>query len=525
MPKKKSIAAGALILTAASIITRLLGFVYRIYLTNEVGAEGIGLYQLIMPIYSLAWSICCSGFSVVVSKIVAQENIKGESGNMGRALKTGLIITGIISAAVAGLIFFLSPVLAGNLYNDPRIELSFKILSFAIPFMSIGSCIRGYFLGLHEPSVPAVSQVLEQLVRMGAAFVLGGTFLKMGLEYACAACVIGILAGEVLSMLYVAYSYGAFKKRRKLTKHPTIGAKAMTAMIFSMAMPLTLNRISGSLLSAVENILIPTRLQAFGLTQAEAISQFGRITGMAFPLIFFPSALLMALATTLVPAVAEAVAVKNLARVNHMASRVFFFSAVIGAGAAAIFAAIPYELGFAIYKQDISEMLFILAFMCPLWYLNITFSGILNGLGEQLLMFKNGIVSSVINILFIWFLVPAWGVHGFIAGWFVGVLYVLIRSVRRIKSRTSMDIDYLKWFAKPTLAAIATGLCAKQIARHIIFPAMQMPVGVAVIILITGSVYMFFILLLKCVTAEDLRTVFKGFLAKKEFTPKDKSTL
>ena len=211
--KKKSILASALVLTAAGLITRVLGFVYRVYMSNTIGPEGIGLYQLIIPIYSLAWSISCSGFTTTISKLTSEERAKGQYGNMGLILKQCIFLSAGIGVLLSLLLFFFTDFIALNFIKDARTLLPLKILALCFPFMAAGSCIRGYFFGLQESSVPAISQVIEQCVRMTIVFLLIGRFLPMGLAYACAVAVIGIVCGEIISFTFVFSSYKRFKKK------------------------------------------------------------------------------------------------------------------------------------------------------------------------------------------------------------------------------------------------------------------------------------------------------------------------
>ena len=139
---KKKILTGALILTAAGVITRILGFAYRIYMSNLMGAEGMGLYQLIMPIYTLAWSIACAGFNTTVSKLTAQERAKGEFGNMGRMLKQSVAITSLLGIVLTFVLYFGAEFIAEHFFADARTVMPLRILSFAFPFMAAGTAIR-----------------------------------------------------------------------------------------------------------------------------------------------------------------------------------------------------------------------------------------------------------------------------------------------------------------------------------------------------------------------------------------------
>jgi len=503
--KRKSILAGALMLTAAGIFTRVLGFVYRIYMSNTLGAEGMGLYQLIMPVYSLSWSIACSGFTTTISKIVAQENAAKEYGNMGRALKQALAITGIIAACLTGVLFFGAGIIGNAVFKDARTVLPIRILSAAIPFMTAGSCIRGYFLGLRETTEPAFGQVLEQCARMAVIYAIAPFFVPMGLTYACAAAVVGIVAGEVIAFVFSAFSYLSFKRKNRLVKPPTKSSMQMLGLLVPMALPLTANRITGSFLSAWENALIPQQLRAFGMSQAEAISAYGRITGMALPLIFFPSALLTALSVTLVPAISEAIAMGNRQKIRQTAARAIRFTCLLGIGTAIVFLVLPDELGRVIYKQELGSLLFPLGILCPFWYSNIILGGILNGLGKQAFLFRNSLLSSAVTIAFVYFLVPHYGIQAFLWGWFAGLIGVSAVSLREIKRETDLSIPWLDWLGKPLLAAAAAALVSECIVNRVLFSLFG---GLFALVASTGLIvglYLVLIMLLGCLRWAEIR--------------------
>jgi len=467
---KKNIVKGALILTCAGIITRLLGFVYRIYMSNIIGAEGMGLYQLIMPVYMLAWSISCSGFNTTISKLIAQERAKGEYGNMGRILKQSVIITTCLGIILSFSLYFAADFIAAYFFKDMRTVMSLRILSLAFPFMAAGTCVRGYFFGLQETLAPAINQVLEQCVRMAVIYFLAGYFIPRGLEFACAVAVIGVVCEEIISFLYISLSYRRFKSVNKLIKPPTLSPRASLSMIAAMALPLTANRVSASLLTTFENVLIPQRLQAFGMSASQSMSVFGRMSGMAMPLIYFPTALLTALSITLVPAVSEATALKRISNVRQTVSKSILFGCVTGLWAAGLFLSFPHELGSVIYNQPIGDMLFILGFMCPFLYLQIIFSGILNGLGQQVFIFKVSLLTSAINIVFIYFLVPIYGIWAFMFGWFVSLFLACILDISKIRENIHIDLDFINWIGKPLIIAAASGLTFRWLNRVILHP-------------------------------------------------------
>jgi stage V sporulation protein B len=505
---RSKILTGALILTAAGVITRILGFVYRIYMSNLMGAEGMGLYQLIMPVYALAWSISCAGFNTTVSKLTAQERAKGEYGNMGRVLKQSVVITTLLGFALTAVLYFGAEMLAAYFFKDMRVVMPLRILSFSFPFMAAGTCIRGYFIGLQETKVPAVNQVLEQIIRMTVVFMLAARFVPRGLEYAAAVAFIAIVAEEVFSFGFTYVSYRIFKKRRRLFKRPTLTSAQTFGLIMGMALPLTGNRVVGSLLTAWENVLIPARLQLYGLSTSEAISEFGRITGMAVPLIFFPTAVLTALSVTLVPAVAEAAAAGNFRRISAATSKGLLFASVTGMGAAALFVFFSHELGMAIYNQPIGLMLQLLGIMCPFIYMQIILSGVLNGLGCQLFIFRNSIISSAITIAFTFFFVPRFGLPAYIFGWLLSLLVVIALGMHKIRQHIEFELPFINWLIKPLIAAAIAGGLARVLANRLLLEILGLRIGVGVAIAILVLVYFWGVLLFGCISRAEVKALF-----------------
>ena len=231
---KKSIITGTLILTTANLITKCMGFFNRVYLSNTIGAEGMGLYQLILPVYALAWSITSAGFTTTISSLTAQEHIRGQSGNIGRIVKQSVCLSLGISLLISFSLFIGAEKISIYILKDGRTAHPLQLLAFAIPFMSAGSCFRGFFLGMQETIIPALSQVLEQTARIGTVYLLSVIFVPLGLSYACMAAVAGILLGELLSCWFTIWNYVHFKRKHRFTRNPTISSASALSLILTM---------------------------------------------------------------------------------------------------------------------------------------------------------------------------------------------------------------------------------------------------------------------------------------------------
>ena len=506
---RKTIITGTLILTAANLITKFMGFFYRVFMSNAIGAEGMGLYQLILPLYILAWSITSAGFTTTISRLTAQENVLGQSGNIGRIVKQSISLSLLVSIIVSGCLFLFADEVSMVILKDGRAALSLRLLSFAIPFMALGSCFRGFFLGLQNAFVPAFSQVLEQTIRILTIYFLAGIFVPMGLTYACCAAIAGVVIGEFLSFTFVAISYFRFKRKKKMIKKPTLSSFAACNMILTMALPLSATRITGSLLATTENVLIPRQLQLYGQNAAEALSSYGELTGMALPLILLPSACLMAASVSLVPEISEACAVRQNERISRTVSVTFLFTFIIGIGAAALFAVFPKEICYIVYnRQSLGELLFPLAFLCPLLYIQTTVHGLLNGMGEQLFLFRNNLITSAITISGIWFFMPLYGIPAFLVSWAAGLSFSVGACLYKLYIRTNVFPDLADCFIKPLLAGAASGLIVRYIIR------ISTPSKVLFLLSLTamGLLYLVFLLMLGCFSKENMAT----FLGKKK---------
>jgi len=510
--KTKSIAKGALILTLAGIITKILGFFYRVYMSNTIGAEGMGLYQLIVPIYLLIWSISSSGISTTISKLTAQENALKRYGNINRLLIHSMIISVSLAFILSIIIYFWSDTICIVFLKDSRAILSLKLISFCFPFMAAGSCIRGWFFGLQETLTPAVSQVLEQSVRMLTIYFLAGIFIPKGVEFAAAAAVMGMSLGEIASFAYVYLSHKHFKKSKKLFSKPTMNIIAIYSMILSMAIPLTANRMTGSFLSTIENILIPQKLQAFGLTQKDSMALYGELSGMIMPLIMFPSSILMALSTTLLPAISKASAKNDTNRIIVTLKKSMTFTSIIGIGTCGLFITYPNEICDLIYNRfELGKLLFLIGISCPFTYMQVTFSGILNGLGEQIFIFKTSLLSSIINISFIYFLIPKYGIYAFIFGYMTSLLLTTLICIIKIVKKTKLKIDPSLWFLKPAFCIMASCIISKATySKYLI--QLNKYISTPIAILIIGIFYILFLLFTECFRISTLKELIKSAL-------------
>lgn len=489
MAKGKTIIKGAFILTLANLVTRIMGFMYRIFMSKALGAHGMGVFQLITPIYMLVFSICASGLSTTVSNCTAAYTAASDSGAVRKTLHTAVYFSITLSAAACAAVFFGAETIAVKILHEPRTVTALKIIALCFPFMCAGAVLRGYFYGLQKMGVPALSQITEQSIRIALVYFLCDIMLARGLEYACAIAVMGMACGEIASFLLTLAFFMPHKKG--LAKYTALTDRAAVSAVISMSAPLMLNRGTAALLSTAEHILIPARLTLHGMTNAGALSLFGGLCGMAAPLIMFPCSLLTALATAIMPAISEYHAKNNKRAIARTLKNALLFTAVFGILASGIFIAFPREIALIVYdRSDIAPILRLLGIICPFLYTQVIMSAALNGINCQIYIFKMGILSSLISIAAVYFLIPRYGLHAYIAGWAVSAIITNRLSAVRL-SREAEDFaadtgDIIKCM----ICAATVCICGSVILKHFSRGGLLLPCAV-----ISCCILFYFILL------------------------------
>lgn len=413
---------GTLLLTLAGLLSRIMGFFYKIFLAGFIGAEGMGIYQLIFPVYSVCFSLCASGIETAISKLTAAKCATGNSGQAIGILKTGLLLSLTLSLGCSFVIFRFSSFLSLYFLKEPRCGQLLRILAVTIPFGTMQSCICGYYLGVHKAFVPSIAQLVEQTFRIGCVFLLQHIYLTNKMEISPAIAVIGLVFGEICSFLFTITCL-SYQPSRLSKEHANIAA--YLPEIFSLAAPLTTSRILINLLVSLEAVTIPYALKAYGMEHSQALSIYGILNGMVLPLILFPNALTGSVSLMLLPTVSESQAMGNLEELKHTVKTTFSFCLLLGGLCTLFFLLFGDLLGSVVFSSTLAgSFITTLSWLCPFLYLNTTLNSVLNGLGKTSVTFFNGIAGLFIRIVFLWFFVPQFGIKGHLIGLLLSQLFV-----------------------------------------------------------------------------------------------------
>ena len=421
MKRHNPLITGTIILTATGLLSRFIGFFYRIFLSRNFGAANVGIYQLIAPVLALTFSLTVSGIQTAISKFVAGEPATRDYRSSLEHLFAGLGISLSLSAVATLFIYQGSDFIASQLLLEPRTAPLLRILALSVPLSAIHSCINGYYYGVRETGIPAASQLIEQSLRVGSVYIIYQICISRGYEPTIAFAVLGLVIGECASMLFslvaIRQRFGNFLIAATPLHFPISSLFSAAKRLFMLAAPLSANRVILNLLQSIEAIYIPNRLMLHGLNNSAALSAYGVLTGMALPLVLFPSAITNSVSVLLLPVVSEADSLLRKDTIQKAVRLSTRFSLVLGVSCTALFLFGGKFLGNMLFENaQVGNYIMTLSFLCPLLYLSSMLNSILNGLGKTGLTFCYSVASLLLRLVFVFFFIPQFGMPGYLWG-------------------------------------------------------------------------------------------------------------
>lgn len=453
MSRANAIFKNVMLLTVSSLTLRSIQMGFQVYLSGRIGAEGMGLFQLIMSVYALAATLGMSGIRVTTTCLVAEEVGRRNPAGIHKVMRGCMLYAFVFSVAAGAILFNLSEFIGQAWIGDERSILSLKLLSMGLPFMSMASVIAGYFTATGKIG----RYVALELIERGLYIVLTVFFLKltdgMGLGYACAS----IIAGSLISGIFGFIMQLTLFIRDGRTLPETAEKTPVTRRMFSIAMPIAVNDYARSGLSTVENMLIPRGLKAYSGSGETALATYGIIHGMVFPVIMFPSTVLYSVSELLVPELTESRAAGNLQRVRRIVSRVLNMGLIFAAGVAGVLLALSGQLGQLIYNSaEASYYIRIFAPLVLMLYMDSLVDGMQKGLGQHVYTARYNTLTSILDVILLFLLLPKYGIGGY---FFVFTLTHAVNfylSISRLFKVTDLQLD-VKFLLKVVLCIFASG--------------------------------------------------------------------
>ena len=447
----------AALLTGADVVLRLAGMGLRIWLANALGGEGMGLYQLVLAVYSLFVTLATSGVSVAATRLMAEELSRSRAearGMLLRLLGAALLLG---SAAWAGQ-FGLAELAAAWWLGDVRAAGALRAAAFGLPWMAVSAVLRGFFIARRQVGPNVVSQLVEQMVRISAIwFALErGRALDVGGK--CTA----VLAATALSETVSACLMLLFYRREAVSafgagpaRRPMDPAKRLWEILW----PVEGGRCLASALHTAENMLVPACLTVYLLDaggRSAAVAQYGNLKGMALPLLTFPFGLLGSLSVLLMPEITQAHIRGETGRLSALLDRMLRLTGYFSALAGAVFWVWGAAAARLFYGPDGAEAGFYLTVLgpaMPLMYLESMVDGAMKGVGEQKAVFRYSLWDAVLRIAGVMVLLPRFGMKGFLFVILLSSVYTCLANTARLLRVSGMRPALMRWLGAPLLAA------------------------------------------------------------------------
>lgn len=438
MDPKKSFLQGAVILSVAGVVSKILGALYRIPLARLIGDEGMGLYQMAYPIYTTILALATAGVPVAISVLVSRNKTKGFNGDSQKLFRVSLIVLLTAGIVLTVLVMQSAHFIANYVLKQPLAYYPILAVAPAIIFASLMSVFRGYFQG-HQSMMPtAVSQVFEQLFRVAAVLVLAVILFPRGLEYAAAGATFGAVIGGIAGLIILVGYYFWFQKkagREQNLLYSGASSAELAKEMVRLAVPVSFGAVVLPLVQMLDAIIVPGRLMAIGYSTSAATALYGQLSGMAAVLISLPTIFTISIATSLVPAISESLARGERKALNERLNSAFRAGMLI---------ALPSAAGLFILATQISDLLYAapeagiplepLAFSCiALAAFQLSSAG-LQGMGRPEIAMKSLLVTGILKVIFNYTLtgIPALNIRGaaigtvvaFLIGSFLNLLYL-----------------------------------------------------------------------------------------------------
>ena len=488
---------GAMILTLAGLMVKVIGSVNRILLSRLLGGEGIGLYQMAYPVYLLLLAISAAGIPVAISIIVAGFLAQKDYANVRQVFRVSLRLMAAGWLVDAGVI------------TDARAYYSLIALTPAIFFATILASFRGYFQGHQLMTPPAVSQIVEQFIRVVTMVVLAYVLLPYGLEYAAAGAAFAAVPGSLTGLVVMGCFYRYYRKQWQTdavkVQAPAaelVRSRALIKRLLLLALPVSCANILVPVTSSIDVLLVPGRLIDSGLSVEQATAQFGYLAGMAQPLLLMATIPTMSLATSLVPAVSEAFALNKWQIIEQKAATAMKLCCLI---------TVPASVGMWVLAEPISRLLYGTAkagvsimhsapAICLLGLQQVT-TGMLQGMGHTNLPMLNMLIGIVAKLVAVLQLTNAeYGIAG--AAWATNINFG-VTALLNIIALYKFSIRF-SWLSIAKIIAAAAVMGVVAVEAHVLLGGASALATIAAM-LAAGISYIILLPLLGVLNRQELR--------------------
>ena len=447
----RRILKNGVVLAVAALLVRTVTVSFGAYVSGRIGAEGMGLYSLIMSVYTLAVTLATSGVQLATTRLVAEALGRGDEGGARGALRLAVRYALLFGAVSSVTLFLFAPGIGQGLLRDGRTVPALRLLAVSLLPIALSSVFSGYFTAVRRPTRAAAVSMLEQAVRMILTVFLLTALLPSGMTYACLALVGGSAVAEILSALWLSFLYLYDSRRLRRAK----AGKMPIGEMLHITLPIAASSYLRSGLVSAEHMLIPRALTGGGATREEALGAYGTLSGMSMPIALYPMAVLSAFAGLLVPELSEGIAKREQDGNRRLCERALMLALWFGIAAGGVMAAFARPLSAAVYGSgEAGHYLSLLAPIVPVMYLDHVTDVMLKGLGRQVYAMGVNILDSVGSILLVLLLLPRLGAVGYVLVILLAEIFNFALSITGLHTALPFRFPTVKGVLLPVAAIL-----------------------------------------------------------------------
>lgn len=514
---------GATILVIAGIVSKIFGAIFRIPLTNMIGAEGQAYYSAAYALYMLLFTIATAGFPVAISRMVSSRIAEGDFINAHKSYRMSMKVSWALGI-VSFLIMYFGAGTIANAYKNPGSEASMKAISLALLFTPLVASMRGYYQGRQDMKPTGITEVVEQMVRVATGLTLAYMFYKTSLVNAAAGATFGASAGIIAALVVMLFIYARDKGTRdKLFEASVVREETDSSRLkelLGFLIPITIGAAVMPIMFNIDAGIIPRRLLETGWDREMADKLYGLMGGFCDPIINLPNIFIDAICISLMPAVTTAYTLKNKKDMDDHIKTGLKTMMII---------TYPCAIGLIVLAKPILTMLFyrkydeavmavpalrILAVSIITLAIMRAFSTSLQGIGKMMLPVWNLFIGAGVKAVASYILIgiPAININGAATGSVLAYVTAGILNYRALKKYTDVSLDFRSIFIKPLAAALIMGAAAVASYKLLFLITSSNSISTLIAIIIAAAVYFVTAFLTGAVSKDEIELIPKGEL-------------
>lgn len=413
--------------------------VFNLYIYNKIGSEAVGIFNLIMSVYMLAVTLATSGLNIACTYIVSEQFSKGDYSNGIRAVKNCFSFSTLLGLFSSFILILFSNIISQNWLQATVSNIPLYLIAIGLPFIGISSVLNGYFAAVRKAYKSAFSQAFELTVKIFATILLLTFYPSHNIESICISLILGDVISEICSCILLVVLY--HKDKNKYIKRTSKNFN-FKKQILKIVFPVSITSCVRSGLSTLMQFVIPNRLMLFGISYSVALSEYGKISGMAMSILLFPSVFIMSFSNLLVPEFASLSAMQYKKRILQICQKVFSYTSAFSIIIAIIFFFFSNEISMlAFQNSECTNYIIVLAPLVLFMYVNNIIDSILKGLNKQFSVMICNILDLILTIGILYFLLPILGILGYLLAIMISELFNFIISYFQLYKATKFKME------------------------------------------------------------------------------------